>query len=108
MSMSNTEKTVKDIRRNTRREFSTEEKIRIVLEGHRGEIRCLAFNPTGTQFASGSEDTIIRIWDTVTGRANLLPGHGGPVNHVAFNADGSVLASASFDKTVRLWNPAAK
>jgi len=35
MSMSNTEKTVKDIRRNTRRKFSTEEKIRIVLDGLR-------------------------------------------------------------------------
>ena len=33
MSMSNTEKTVKDIRR----KFSTEEKIRIVLDGLRGE-----------------------------------------------------------------------
>ena len=33
MSMSNTEKKVKDIRRNTRRKFSTEEKIRIVLDG---------------------------------------------------------------------------
>ena len=37
MSMSNTEKTVKDIRRTTRRKFSTEEKIRIVLDGLRGE-----------------------------------------------------------------------
>ena len=37
MSMSNTEKKVKAIRRNTRRKFSTEEKIRIVLEGLRGE-----------------------------------------------------------------------
>ena len=37
MSMSNTEKTVKEIRRNTRRKFSTEEKIRIVLDGLRGE-----------------------------------------------------------------------
>ena len=37
MSMSNTKKTVKDIRRNTRRKFSTEEKIRIVLDGLRGE-----------------------------------------------------------------------
>jgi len=37
MSMSNTEKKVKDIRRNTRRKFSTEEKIRIVLDGLRGE-----------------------------------------------------------------------
>ncbi len=33
MSMSNTKKTVKDIRRNSRRKFSTEEKIRIVLDG---------------------------------------------------------------------------
>ena len=38
MSMSNTEKTVKEIRRNTRRKFSTEEKIRIVLDGLRGEF----------------------------------------------------------------------
>jgi transposase len=37
MSMSNTEKKVKDIRRNTRRKFSTEENLRIVLEGLRGE-----------------------------------------------------------------------
>jgi len=35
--MSNTEKTVKDVRRKTRRKFSTEEKIRIVLDGLRGE-----------------------------------------------------------------------
>ena len=33
MSMSNTEKKIKDIRRNTRRKFSTEEKIRIELAG---------------------------------------------------------------------------
>ena len=38
MSMSNTEKTVKDIRRKTRRKHSTEEKISIVLEGLRGEM----------------------------------------------------------------------
>jgi transposase len=37
MSVSNTTKRVKEIRRNTRRKFSSEEKIRIVLEGLRGE-----------------------------------------------------------------------
>ena len=31
------EKAVRDIRRNTRRRFSAEEKIRIVIEGLRGE-----------------------------------------------------------------------
>ena len=33
----NAEETVRDIRRATRRHFSAEEKIRIVLEGLRGE-----------------------------------------------------------------------
>ena len=37
MSLSNTEKQVKDIRRKTRCKFSSEEKIRIVLDGLRGE-----------------------------------------------------------------------
>ncbi len=37
MSMSNTEKHVKDIRRKTRRKFSSEEKIRVILDGLRGE-----------------------------------------------------------------------
>jgi transposase len=37
MSVSNTTKRVKEIRRNTRRKFSSEEKIRIVLDGLRGE-----------------------------------------------------------------------
>ena len=37
MSMSNTEKHVTDIRRKTRRKFASEEKIRIVLDGLRGE-----------------------------------------------------------------------
>ena len=37
MSVSNTTKRVKEIRRKTRRKFSAEEKIRIVLEGLRGE-----------------------------------------------------------------------
>ena len=37
MSVSNTTKRVKEIRRKTRCKFSSEEKIRIVLEGLRGE-----------------------------------------------------------------------
>ena len=37
MSMSNTTKRVKEIRRKTQRKFSSEEKIRIVLDGLRGE-----------------------------------------------------------------------
>ena len=45
MSMSNTEKTVKDIRRKTRRKHSTKEKIRIVLEVKR--MTTIVFSPPG-------------------------------------------------------------
>ena len=37
MSKYDSEKVVKDIRRRTRRKYSAEEKIRIVLDGLRGE-----------------------------------------------------------------------
>ncbi|MFT6958025.1 MAG: transposase [Halieaceae bacterium] len=37
MRLSNTQNTAKDIRRNARRKFSSEGKIRIVLDGLRGE-----------------------------------------------------------------------
>ena len=37
----NNEKLVKDIRRRTRKKYSSEEKIRIVLEGMRGEEKLL-------------------------------------------------------------------
>ena len=43
------EKTVRDIRRATRRHHSAEEKIRIVLEGLRGEDSIL-----GSRFAVGT------------------------------------------------------
>ena len=37
-----TEAAVREIRRRTRRKFAPEEKIRIVLEGLRGEVECHA------------------------------------------------------------------
>jgi hypothetical protein len=45
------EKTVRDIRRATRRHYSAEEKIRIVLEGLRGETS--AFSTHGTKSNKG-------------------------------------------------------
>ena len=50
-----TEAAVRDIRRRTRRKFSPEEKIRIVLEGLRGEIDRSRGDPGRRLGATASE-----------------------------------------------------
>jgi WD40 repeat protein len=66
----------------------------------------LAFDPTGTRFATADVRGLVEIWDVGRGRrVATLRGHSGAVNDVAFSPDGSVIASASTDGTVRLWDP---
>ena len=68
-------------------------------------IRSLTFAPDGNTFASGSEDTTIRIWNTKRGsKRATLKGHTGWVTALAFSTDGDTLASGDTDGTVRIWN----
>ena len=75
MSMSNTEKTVKEIRRNTRRKFSTEEKMRIVLDGLQGEssvaelCRQEGINPNLYISNDATEKTM--AWTTAGSRSGM-------------------------------------
>jgi WD40 repeat protein len=37
------------------------------VAGHPGVVLSIDFSPDGKQFASGSWDTLVKIWDTATG-----------------------------------------
>jgi WD40 repeat protein len=63
------------------------------LAGHRLWVKAVAFNPDGKLLASGSDDTIIRLWDPASGDClRTLEDHSGDVHAVAFNPDGKLLA----------------
>jgi WD40 repeat protein len=80
---------------------------RLVLEGHEGTVRGVAFDPRGGLLASAGKDGTVRLWGLPDGDAKaVLRGHEGEVSAVAFGP-GHQLASGGADASVRLWDPAS-
>ena len=70
-----------------------------------GRPTVLAYSPDGTLLACGSEDSTIKLWNTVTGELSAtFTGHLSTVGPIVFSPDGKTLASASDDGTVRFWD----
>ncbi len=78
-----------------------------------GEISSLTGTADGTMFASGGQDSVIRIWRFEANRfgdvnppaqlSEELMGHQGWVWDLALSPNGRLLASASADRSIRLW-----
>ncbi|KAI9783687.1 MAG: hypothetical protein M1839_003535 [Geoglossum umbratile] len=73
------------------------------LEGHGSSVLSVAFSDDSKLLASGSDDSMIKIWDVTTGQEiRTLEGHCNLVMSVAFSNDSKLLASGSFDKTIKI------
>ena len=63
----------------------------------------LAFSPTGTRWATGSDDGIVRVWDCSTGEGTGYKiGKNVSVTALAFSRDGTLLAAADEQQDVRV------
>ncbi len=73
---------------------------------HTSSVLTVAFGPKGQFFASGSQDSTIRLWEIgkFAQSAKLLQAHIKAVTIVAFSPDGKTLASGGQDHSIRLWD----
>ncbi len=74
---------------------------------HKAWVQSVAFSPDGAVLATGSGDSIVRLWDVTTGQQiKEFIGHKANVGYVVFAADGKTMVSGSDDKTMKLWDVA--
>ena len=65
----------------------------------------VSLSPDGSKIISGSRDSVIRIWDAVTGvQLRQLDGHSSSVYSASYSPDGSKILSGSTDRTIRIWD----
>jgi len=85
-------------------------KVRELGPGHLNGATDVTFHPDGKHLASTGRDTVVRVWDTSTGKLvkELGKGRGGQfkdwLHAVSFSADGRWLAAGDMIGAVQIWS----
>jgi WD40 repeat protein len=81
---------------------------RVVLRGHGGAVRKVAFSPDGQQVVTASADKTARVWSTEGKLLAALQAHSQEVLAVAFSPDGQRVVTASMDGMAWVWSTDGK
>jgi len=74
-------------------------------QGHKEWVNGVRFSPDGKQFASVSDDGLLKVWETLSGKAIFtFRGHTAGINQVAWSFDGGKIFTTSSDNTVKAWD----
>lgn len=79
-----------------------------VVTGHRGAVNTVAIHPNARLIASGGDDAVVLVVDTLKKQNMVLNktllGHKRPIKACAILDEGCLVASVSTDRIVILWN----
>ena len=63
------------------------------FEGHKDDVKSVAYSADGKQIASCSNDQTVWVWDVLTGSRRTFKSHSNEIHSVAFSPDGTQIVS---------------
>lgn len=77
-----------------------------IIEAHSEGVKDLCFSYNDTRFCSASDDSTIKIWDSILSRCErTLSGHNWDVRKAQWHPTKALIASGGKDNLLKLWDP---
>jgi len=80
-------------------------KLKRVISGHTGWVRCVAVDPSNEWFATAGNDRMIKIWDLASGTLKLtLTNHVGTIRSIQISDRHPYMFTGAEDNEVKCWD----